>query len=292
MAAGESGSGTPPRVTAVIVDYRKGGRVLRGVASLRRQYDPARLDIVVVDNSECARNAALLRGLAALPNVRLVISPRNLGYSAGCNEGARLGRGDLLLLLNPDILWQQEGALGRLAAFMAARPEIAIAGPRQANEDGSAPGTVRRHPSPAAQLLRRTALRGMPPFAAAVAAYERPDFDYGRSQPVDWLQSSCMLIRRDFWDAIGGLDECFFLFMADCDLCRAAWRAGREVWHVAEATVTADGRRASAGGPLALLRSRPLRWHLADMVRYYRKHGWRLPQDAIRGAAPAGRGPR
>src|SRR3546814_19108088 len=123
-----------------------------------------------------------------------------------------------------------------------------------------------------AQLARRSALGRLPLFAGAVGSYEASDLDYGRTQPVDWLQSSCVLVRRDFWDRVGGLDERYFLFMADCVLCWAAWDRGPEVFHVAEATVVADGIRDSAGGVRALFRNPRALHPLRDHILYHAPH--------------------
>src|SRR5690606_3692103 len=76
LAVQERGTGrltALPRLTTVIVDYRKAAAVLRGVASLQHQYDPVRLDIVVIDNSTCPSNAARLRELACWPNVTVIV---------------------------------------------------------------------------------------------------------------------------------------------------------------------------------------------------------------------------
>ncbi|MFN4090855.1 MAG: glycosyltransferase [Alphaproteobacteria bacterium] len=258
-----------PRVGVVLVDYRKGDRVVANVRSLLHQYPATRLDIAVIDNSADAENAARLAPLHDLPGMRVVINAANIGYTAACNQGAALVGGDFLLLLNPDILWTQADALRRLVAFMGAHPGVGIAGPRQVNDDGTTPRTARRFPSPWAQLARRSALARAPGFARSIDAYEAADLDYGRTQTVDWLQSSCVLVRRDLWDAIGGLDRRFFLFMADCVLCWRAWERGRAVAHVAEAQVTADGIRASAGGLRAVFRNPAVRHHLRDAALYH-----------------------
>ena len=266
-----------PTISAVIVDYRKAARVLANIRSLRQQYPLDLLDIVVIDNSADPANAARLDPLRDMPGVRLVVNRTNVGYTAACNQGAAMVSGEFVLLLNPDILWTGEGALRRLAAFMRARPDVAIAGPRQVNEDGSTPRTARRFPNILAQLARRSALGRLPGFAQCVGSYEAADLDYGRTQPVDWLQSSCVLVRRDFWDAIGGLDERYFLFMADCVLCWQAWERNLATFHVAEALVTADGIRASAGGALAVFRSAAVRHHLRDALLYHLRHLGRQP---------------
>ena len=271
-----------PTICAVIVDYRKAARVVQNVRSLRRQQTAERLDIVVIDNSVDPANARILRALDDEPGVRLVVNDTNTGYTAACNQGAAMGRGAFVLLVNPDILWTDPGALERLAAFMRGRPDVAVAGPRQVNEDGTVPRTARRFPNVLAQCARRSPLGRLPGLAGSVGRYEAADLDYGRTQPVDWLQSSCVLVRRDFWDGTGGLDERYFLFMADCVLCWQAWDRGLEVVHFAEATVTADGIRASAGGPLALFRNPAARHHLRDAFLYHLQY---------LGRHPAGRSP-
>lgn len=266
-----------PTISAVIVDYRKAARVVENVRSLRRQYPAERLDIVVIDNSVDTENARTLRALDGEPGVRLIVNATNTGYTAACNQGAAIGTGDFVLLVNPDILWSEPGALRRLAAFMRDRPNVAIAGPRQINEDGTVPRTARRFPSIVAQCARRSTLGKLPGFSRSVENYEGADLDYRRTQPVDWLQSSCVLVRRDFWNRIGGLDERYFLFMADCVLCWQAWDERLEVVHFADAAVTADGIRASAGGALAVFRSAAARHHLRDAFLYHLRHLGRYP---------------
>lgn len=258
-----------PRIAVVIVDFRKGARVVANVRSLLLQYPPERLDIVVIDNSVDPANAALLEPLRALQAARLVINPTNIGYTAACNQGAAMANGAFVLLLNPDIVWSQADALRRLVSFMRARPQVAIAGPRQVNEDGTVPRTARRFPNVIAQFARRSRFSRLPPLAARVGEYEALDMDYAATQPVDWLQSSCLLIRRSLWNRIGGLDQRYFLFMADCALCRDAWASGGAVFHVADAVVTADGVRASAGGVRAIFRNPAIRHHLRDALLYH-----------------------
>lgn len=273
-----------PRVTAVIVDYHQAENVARAVLSVRGQYDPALLEIVVVDNSVSEANAARLHGLSDT-GARVIVNESNLGYAAACNLGAIRGRGDYILLINPDIQWHEDGALERLVEFLEDQPSVAIVAPQQFNEDGSRPSTVRQFPTLRAQLLRRTLWRHLPPFARMVEAYEVSEFDYSRSQSVAWVQSSCVLIRRGFWDRIGGFDWRYFLFMADVDVCRTAWEEGWEVWLMADAAVMANGRRASEGGTLDLFRSPALRRHLFDAGRYYwkrRVHPRRRPVERAR----------
>jgi N-acetylglucosaminyl-diphospho-decaprenol L-rhamnosyltransferase len=78
-----------------------------------------------------------------------------------------------------------------------------------------------------------------------------------------------MMMRRADWNAVGGLDERYFLFMSDVEICRRIRRLGKSVAVSSCADVRADGIRASAGGIRHLLSSRALRYHFKDSLTYY-----------------------
>ena len=92
--------------------------------------------------------------------------------------------------------------------------------------------------------------------------------DYERRGQVEWISGSCMLVRRALLEQIGGLDEGFFLYYEDTDLCRQAWNAGFTVEYDANATCVHVG---GASAPRAALL--PVAAHSA--IRYARKHNRR-----------------
>jgi len=96
--------------------------------------------------------------------------------------------------------------------------------------------------------------------------------DYSKIQDVDWLQSSCVIVRRDFWEKVGGYNESYFLFMADTEMCLRAWEMGYRVVYYPEVRVYADGKRLSAGGFRMFFKSRFVRQHVKDSLRYNLKH--------------------
>lgn len=273
-----------PLVSVVILDFLKSQRVLESVASLHRQVGAFRLEIIVADNSCNPANAAKLRQLETDPTVRLIFHPRNLGYTGGVNAAARHATGEFLLILNPDIVWRQPDALQLLVSFLQANPAVGIVGPRQIDEPtGAVAITARQFPRLWLQIVRRTFLRRLPFLRAAVAADELPAVHAAATpQPVDWLQSSCLLIRRNLWQQLGGLDERYFLFMSDPALAYAAWQLDLSSVYLPAATVQADGLRCSAGGVLTFFRKWTLRQHLLDAVRYAWLHRGRpAPRQSI-----------
>ena len=270
-------SNSKPLVHAVIVDFFKAPQVVNNLKTLTAQYPPNRLTVSVVDNSVSRQNAELLQAIDGRRNVSLTINKTNRGYAAACNQGVKHSKAGYILLLNPDISWPDNQSLQMLVDVMESSPDIAICGPKQIDPDGHTADTMRAQPKILNLILRRISWVNYL-FRLSTARFQQlPTPDYNRDQAVDWLQSSCLLVRRSFWEKVGGLDKRYFLFMADVDLCRKAWNLGYKVQYVAGSTVYADGIRASTGGITAIFTKVALRKHIYDAARYfitYRGQAW------------------
>jgi N-acetylglucosaminyl-diphospho-decaprenol L-rhamnosyltransferase len=265
-----------PKVTAIILDYNKGTRVVENVCGLLKQKIDFTLEIIVADNSCDPRNATVLAPLAALPGVTLIINSANLGYVKGCNLAAEHARGSYILIVNPDILWPDVHAVQPLVDCLEKDPSVGIVGPKQVDEStGTVAMTARAFPRLLIQILRRSPLRGLPGLRVLVAHDEMSGMDTNRTQPVDWLQSSCFLLHRNLWDALGGFDERYVMFLADPEMCWQSWRRGLKVVYHAGATVAADGIRCSSGGLTEIFSKPILRQHLRDSFKYRWRHAFR-----------------
>jgi GT2 family glycosyltransferase len=265
-----------PKASIVILDFQKSRRVCENVASICRQKVDFDYEIIIVDNSCNPANAKKLDTLRDLPNVRVITNRRNVGYIRGNNQGAALARGEFLLIVNPDIVWEDSRTLEKLVSFSEQHPEIGICGPKQINDtDGKVAMTVRAFPNLFLQVARRTFFRKWPMIKKWVAYDEMRHLDYSETQPVDWLQSSFWIMRKSLWEELGGLDKSYFVFMSDPEMCWQCWRSGRQVVYYPEVEVHADGRRASEGGFLAFFQKWTMRQHVRDALVYQLKHLFR-----------------
>lgn len=257
-----------PTVAVIIVNYRKGKRLLEGLESIRKQSVASSLSTVIVDNSVCDSEASLL--LAEIrPRERLVINTTNNGYSKACNAAVRAaGASDYVFLLNPDIILDNRRTIELLVRAMEADSSIGVLGCLQRNDDGSYVESARFYPYLWKQVIRRLISGSYTDEQLLEPLLRTPPADY---VDVDWLQSSVMFVRGPIWNAIGGLDETYYVFMADVDFCRQAHALGSRVVITSRATVRADGLRASAGGLFEVFRSRALRIHIYDLIKYYVK---------------------
>jgi N-acetylglucosaminyl-diphospho-decaprenol L-rhamnosyltransferase len=213
---------TLPRLSVVIVNYRQWRntaalvrQVLRGVEARRGE-----IEVVVVDNhSRWHRLAARMR---RWPGVSLRRWGRNRGFARGVNEGFRLSRGEWVLLLNPDMSVPEDFLHRALLAIDQRGPRDGLVGFQLRNDDGSRQGSAGSFPTLISTLLGLLRPRDRRKYRS---------LPHRRACRVDWVTGCCLLARRDCLRELHGLDEDFFLYYEDVDLCRRAHALGWSVWH-------------------------------------------------------------
>ncbi len=258
------------KVSAIILNTSKPYEVLKNVESLFLQNRNFDLEIIIVDNSGLQRNREILYPLHQRENVRLLFT-KNKGYAAGNNLAASHATGEILFIINPDIVSINPNTFLNITHYVTHNPDIGILGPRQKNPDSCFEYTARHFPTPVAQLLRRTPLRNVWPFRKPVEKYEQINMDMHSIKEVDWIQSSFWAMRKEVWDELGGFDTRYFIFMSDVEMCLQAKRIGKKVIFYPEVEVLADGRRCSEGGILDIFTKKIIRIHFVDVFRYYWK---------------------
>ena len=252
-----------PRLSIVIVTYNSRGDIDRCVGPLTAegalQVDH---DIVIVDNASTDGTPAHVR--EHWPGVRVIDAGRNLGFAAANNVGIRETSGAFVLLLNPDTIVPR-GAIDRLVATLESRSEAAVTGPRITDAQGHVELSFGPMISPLAELRQKILVvgndRGWPIIARLVERRTR------ESREVDWVSGACLLIRRSDLEAAGLLDEQFFMYTEDVDLCASVRARGRTVlFEPAAQIVHLRGRSAASdrGATHAAYRR--------SQIAFYEKH--------------------
>jgi GT2 family glycosyltransferase len=197
-----------PLLTGVVVHWRNEDLLAELVAAWPR--DP-RFELIVVDNGSSA----------PLPAGVQVIRPgRNLGFAGGANAGVAAARGEIVLILNPDVV-PEEGALDRLLEGFTAWPDAAALAPRLLGPAGESQANwqLRKLPSPWRLVLQALPLPGFStpgpePAAGAGAAVEQP-------------AAAALAFRRQALVAAGGFDAGFYpAWFEDVDLAKRFQEAG------------------------------------------------------------------
>jgi GT2 family glycosyltransferase len=241
-----------PRETAdvIIVNYRSYPELTRCLESL--ELERGRLERVLVVDHECD-TAMAAQVVSRFPWVQLVERSTNEGFATGVNVGARMGTAPSLLILNPDCV-VVPGSCDRLVEFLSSRPDTAAAGPRILNSDGTLQGSARRFPNLTTAIAGRSSWLTRVFPGNQLSRWNLPAFDAGDTPTdVDWVSGACMVIRRDLFERIGGMDERFFLYWEDADLCRRLHEAGGRITYFPGATVVHVGGRSSIHAEAASL---------------------------------------
>jgi len=241
-------------LSIVIVTYNARASVAACLRSLSDTPPAIPHDITIVDNA--STDGVMPMVAADWAAVNIVDMGRNAGFAVATNAGIRASAGTYVLLLNSDTM-VRAGAIDTLVATLEAAPDVAIAGPRIVDGGGEPELSFGRMISPVAEIRQKVLGRR----AEWIARETR------REQFVDWVSGACLLVRRADAEAVGLLDERFFLYTEDVDFCAAVRARGRRVLFTPRAEIVHLRGQSRATAPhaasLAYRRS-----HLA----FYEKH--------------------
>ncbi|MGF1544351.1 MAG: glycosyltransferase family 2 protein [Parvularculaceae bacterium] len=276
----DAGAASQPRLKAglgvIIVNYRTPDLVAQCLASIAPELSALDARAVVVDNrsddGSADRIAAFLSGESAggatwTERVSLVRARRNSGFAGGNNFGRGFLDAPYYLLLNSDAL-ARPGALAALIAAAERRPDAGAVGPRLEDPDGRAQQSRFRFKTPLTEFLAGARVRLLDRlFAFAAVA---PPVDDAPTD-AEWVSFACVLLRREAVDAVGPMDEGYFMYFEDADYCRQLRRGGWSVVYEPSARVVHLRGGSSPVKSLMREKKRPPAYFYASRTRYFRK---------------------
>jgi len=253
------------RVSILIVNFRAYRELAGCLVSLSAFVD-GRTETIVVDHASDDRQVHDL--VCQFPWIRLLAVAANPGFSAGVNRAAREARGRYLLLLNPDSIVVDDVATS-LAEWMNANANVGVCGALVRESDGSVQPSARFFPGVTTGIAGRTAWlsRIWPDNPWTARNLVHP---LGAASPmiVDWVTGACMMIRRSAFDQAGGMDEAFFMYWEDADLCYRLKQLGWLTAYNPRVSVTHLTGRSSVETPARTI----VAFHVSAL-RYFFKHG-------------------
>ena len=245
----------------IVVTYNSATEIGPCLDSLVGHTEPFPTTITVVDNASSDGTVGMVR--ARWPGVQVIESPTNAGFSRANNLGIRATGGDYVLLLNPDTV-APPGAIQTLVRGLAAHPDAAIAGARLLSEHGF-PELSWGDPIGPWNELKRKVFSTL--YHRKIRSIVRKVDQLSRqAREVSWVSGACMVIRRPDLEAVGLLDERFFMYTEDVDLCIAMTKRGRTVLYVAGAELLHYRGRSAARNPATE------RLYRRSQLAYYEKH--------------------
>jgi GT2 family glycosyltransferase len=258
-----------PFVSALIVNWNTCEHLRRCLQALQRCPQPPDLEVIVVDNASSDGSAEVVR--REFLQARLIANDRNLGYAAANNQAAKVAQGRYLLLLNPDAEVTDD-AIAKLLAFAETHPEAGAVAPKLVYPDGRLQPSLRSFPTPAALLFATLPLDKLfalrpSPLTAFLGHYRLTWFRYDRIAEVEQPMASALLVRREAWEQVGGMDETMPIFFNDVDFCWRLKKAGWRIYFLPDAVVIHHH-----GASTRLLGVGKLWASHQGLLRFYDKH--------------------
>ena len=248
------------KFSVVMVNYDSWSYSLRCIDSLYGTgYED--FEVVVVDNGQEEAPPEMAH------RVHLIHNSENVGFAKACNQGISDSSGEYVVLINPDTV-VEEDFFESLERIFGENSRAGVVGPKIVDGEGNLQLSARKELSFASGLLGRTSLltrffpknplvRRLFPAAAELTG----------PTVVDWVSGACMVIRRQTLYEIGSMDERFFMYFEDADLCRRARESGWLVYYLPQIEVLHHT------GASTRARTRAI-WNLhKSAFLYHRKHG-------------------
>ena len=179
----------------------------------------------IVDNN--SSDKSFLESIGRHSWLRIVANEQNIGFAKANNVALQRAHGKYFLYLNPDIQLEPD-ALNKLTLFMDATPTAVAVGCRMTDKDNRLLASCRRFPT--LRIVCSRFLSWVPGTSKLLAYYEMKDVDHSVMQNVDWISGSLLLCRTELLKKIDGMDERYFLYFEDVDLCRTLRQFGSVVY--------------------------------------------------------------
>ena len=239
--------------------------LLKGCLTSIYTYPPrGPFEVLVVDNASIDGSAQIVK--EHFPYVRLIENHENVGFARANNQAIAQTDSRYVLLLNPDTR-VLPSALEVLIRFMDKHPGAGAAGSRLLNSDGSLQTSCYPAPSLSRELWRLHHLDKIHPYGV----YVMQGWDPETPHSVDMLQGASLLLRREALDEVGLLDEGFFIYTEEVDLCYRLKKAGwRLFWVPQSQVIHYEGQSTQL-----VSKEMFLQLYQSKMI-YFRKHSGRL----------------
>jgi len=216
-----------PLVSIIIVNWNSKNFLKTCLSSLYEQtYD--NYEIIIVDNASTDNSLESITD--DFPQVKIIRNEKNVGFAAGNNIGITHSTGDLIAMVNPDVIVQKEW-LSKLVAVLCSSDRI-----------GGVTGKM---------FYLQNNLKTDKVFCtwSKINQFSVNPYNFRDNEPsseVDYLSGAAMLVKKEIIDKVGFLDPDYFLFFDETDWCARMIRADYDlvyvpdafVWHAVSATIS------------------------------------------------------
>ena len=246
------------KLSIIVLSYNTRNVTKTCIQSIKKQYqhelDSGEFEIIFVDNASTDGTIKEIQNLSLEREFKIIQNAENVGFSKGCNIGAKNAKGEYLFFLNSDTEVQDRGLLGMIT-YLNAHEKTGVLGGKLRNVDGSS--------QPSAGKFYTLWNIFLILFGGEKLGLLRVSPDEIRE--VDWVSGASLMIRRDFFEKLGGFDEHFFMYVEDMELCFRIKKSRSTVYFYADVEII-HRELASGNRTFAILQI------YKGLLYFYKKH--------------------
>ena len=218
------------RLSVVIVSYKVKYYLEQCLLAVKKATAGIDTEIYVVDNHSDDGSVEYIS--TRFPDINVISSNHNLGFSRANNIAIRQCQGEYVLLLNPDTI-VGERAISDVLSFMDGHPKAGGVGVEMLNSDGTAAKESRRGiPTVSVAFYKMSGLCACYPHSRRFAHYYMGHLPWDKPARIEVISGAFCMLRHSALDKIGLLDEDFFMYGEDVDLSYRLLKGGFENWYV------------------------------------------------------------
>jgi len=252
---------------SIIITHYKTPDLLKKCLDSIKTLGSVKTEIFVCDSQYEQSTKQMIEN--SYPWVHYIGFKDNVGYGKLVNAGLKSATGNYYLILNADIIVSSEGVL-RMIEYMKNNQEIGILGPKLINIDGSFQNSCFRWYNFLTVLARRTFLGKTNIGNKILSNFLMQDYDKKTPKEVNWVMGSAFMTSAKAIKKVGGMDERFFMYFEDVDLCKRMWQSGFKVVYFPYAQFIHYHLKSSdtKGGILDIFTNRLTRVHIISYIKY------------------------
>ena len=261
-----------PKVSVIILSYNTKSLLeecLRAVYN-SKNIDKEELEVIVVDNNSSDDSCEMVSKKFA--QARLIKNKENIGYSAGNNAGIKIATGSYILLLNSDAVVEKD-TLKTMLDFMDQNQLLGVSTCRVELPNGELDWACHRgFPTPWNAFTYFAGFERLFPKSRVFSGYHQSWKDLKKPHEVDVISGAFFLIRREIINKVGLLDERFFMYGEDIDLCYRIRQAGYRIMFNPSVKVLHHKKQSGRNKDDEEIRKQSERFFFETMELFYRKH--------------------
>lgn len=207
-------------ISIVIVNWNTGELLHKCVESIVNNTKGINYEIIIVDNNSSDNSCSNIE--EDFKNARIIYSKENLGFSRGNNLGIKEAKGRYLLLLNPDTIILSNAISEAYNKIKSYKNNKILMGVRLLNRD---------------KTLQFSSCKFLSVKNSIFSTYVLSKEAHYSTHDTDWVMGAFMLIDKDFYNEIGGLNESYFMYSEDIELCYKVKKFGGRVIFFADTEI-------------------------------------------------------